>query len=92
MRSLLMRSGSTGAASLQVMRRLRSALTGLIELVPTEGRRDAVRGYLEHLDLSVGRSTFDDQDRQAALQEDRQGLGLSRGPTRLYGAEARSRR
>ena len=81
-----------GAASLQVMRRLRSALTGLIESVPTEGRREAVRNYLEHLDLSVGRSIFDDQDREAALQEDRQGLGLSRGATRLYGAGVRSRR
>ena len=81
-----------GATSLQVMRRLRSALTGLIESVATEGRREAVRNYLEHLDLSVGRSTFDDQDREAALQEDRQGLGLSRGSTRLYCAGARSQR
>jgi len=67
-----------GATSIQVVRRLRSALIGLAESVATEDRRNAVRRYLEHLNLSVGRSTFDDQDRVSALQEDRQGLGLSR--------------
>jgi hypothetical protein len=34
--------------------------------------------YLEHLNLGVGRSGFDDRDKAEALQEDRQGLGVSR--------------
>lgn len=67
-----------GATSVQVVRRLRSALIGLAESVPTQQRRDAVLRYLDHLNLGVGRSLFDEQDRASALQEDRQGLGLSR--------------
>jgi hypothetical protein len=41
-------------------------------------RRAALFRYLEHLNLGVGRSGLDDQDQAMALQEDRQGLGLSR--------------
>ncbi len=67
-----------GATSVQVARRLRSALSGLIDTVERADRRDAVRQYMNHLDTIVRRSAFDDQDRIAALQEDRQGLGLSR--------------
>ena len=67
-----------GATSVQVVRRLRSALVGLGETVVAEDRRNAVLQYLEHLNRGVGRSTFDDQDQAAALLEDRQGLGLSR--------------
>jgi uncharacterized membrane protein len=67
-----------GASSVQVVRRLRSALIGLSESVATEERRDAVLGYLAHLDIGIGRSGFDDRDRITALQEDRQGLGLAR--------------
>ncbi|MCW3477020.1 DUF2254 domain-containing protein [Limobrevibacterium gyesilva] len=67
-----------GATSVQVMRRLRSVLVGLSEAVATEARREAVRRYIDHLNLSVGRSAFDDQDQVVALEEDRQGLGLSR--------------
>src|SRR5271157_6584175 len=67
-----------GATSVQVMRRLRSALVGLVEVLAMEERRDAVRRYLEHLNQGVGRSSLDEQDRDKALQEDRQGLGLSR--------------
>ena len=33
---------------------------------------------LDHLTLGIRRSSFDQQDRAAALQEDRQGLDLSR--------------
>lgn len=69
-----------GASSVQVMRRLRAGLTGLSESVATRERRDAVLDYLDHLNLAVGRSSFDDQDQVVALQEDRQGLGLSRRP------------
>ena len=67
-----------GASSVQVVRRLRSALVGLGETITAEDRRNAVLQYLEHLNRGVGRSTFDDQDQVAALLEDRQGLGLSR--------------
>jgi uncharacterized membrane protein len=67
-----------GATSIQVGRRLRAALVGLGESIPVEERRAAVRRYLEHLNLGIGRSSFDDQDRAAALQADRQGLGLPR--------------
>jgi uncharacterized membrane protein len=67
-----------GAASLQVDRRLRAALSGLAETIAVAERRAAVGRYLDHLDAGIGHSAFDDQDQKAALQEDRQGLGLSR--------------
>ena len=67
-----------GATSVQVVRRLRSALVGLGDTIAMEDRREAVLQYLEHLNLGVGRSAFDDQDQAAALLEDRQGLGMSR--------------
>jgi uncharacterized membrane protein len=69
-----------GGGSIQVIRRLRAALMGLGDHVISESRRDAVRRYLDHLNLGITRSAFDDQDRQSALQQDRQGLGLSRAP------------
>jgi uncharacterized membrane protein len=67
-----------GATSVQVVRRLRSALAGLSDTIEMEDRRDEVLHYLEHLNRGVGRSNLDDQDQAAALLEDRQGLGLSR--------------
>jgi uncharacterized membrane protein len=67
-----------GANSVQVGRRLRAALVGLSETVAVRDRQVAVQEYLDHLNLSVGRSGLDDQNRATALQEDRQGLGLSR--------------
>lgn len=67
-----------GATSVQVSRRLRAALVGLAETIVVEERRAAVREYLDHLDQGIGRSDFDERDRAAASQEDRQGLGLSR--------------
>jgi uncharacterized membrane protein len=67
-----------GAASVQVERRLRSALVDLIAMVPVEERRRSLRRYLFHLNQAAGRSGFDDLDRASALQMDRQGLGLSR--------------
>ena len=67
-----------GAGSVQVMRRLRAALLGLVDSV-TEGERQAVvRRYLHHLNLVVEHSMLDAEDQAMALQEDRQGLGLSR--------------
>jgi len=67
-----------GATSVQVMRRLRSALLGLAETVTVPERRLAVQRYAAHLNLQVERHIADLEDRQMAMQEDRQGLGLSR--------------
>lgn len=66
-----------GVTSVQVVRRLRSVLVGLAEAVNAE-RRDAVLRYIEHLNLGIDRTDFDAQDKASALEEDRQGLGLSR--------------
>jgi uncharacterized membrane protein len=67
-----------GSSSIQVTRRMRSALVGLLDSLPSQERADAVRRYLKHLDHSVEASSFDLEDRRMALQEDRQGIGLSR--------------
>ena len=67
-----------GSNSVQVMRRMRSALVGLAESLPSEDRAQAARRYLAHLDRVIGTSSFDVEDRRTALEEDRQGIGLSR--------------
>jgi uncharacterized membrane protein len=66
-----------GSTSVQVMRRLRSALIGLADTVVSDERVIAVRQYLDQLDSSIDRSVLDLVDRERARQEDRQGLGLS---------------
>ena len=66
-----------GATSLQVMRRMRSALHDL-ELVVPASRQKAIRHYIDHLDFTVKHSISDIEDQTTALQQDRQGLGLSR--------------
>jgi uncharacterized membrane protein len=67
-----------GADSVQVMRRLRSALVGLADSVVADARVETVRRYLSHLDAAIGRSRLDADDQEMARDEDRQGLGLSR--------------
>jgi uncharacterized membrane protein len=67
-----------GLNSVQVLRRLRSALVGLAESLPSEERARPVRRYLEHLDRVIEASRFDAEDQRMARQEDRQGIGLSR--------------
>ena len=67
-----------GAGSVQVMRRLRSALAGLADSTVAEARLDAVRRYLKHLDATIDRSILGPDDQAMARQEDRQGLGLPR--------------
>ena len=67
-----------GASSVQVMRRLRAALLGLLDSVTEAERKEVVRRYLQHLNLAVEHSMLDAEDQVMALQEDRQGLGLSR--------------
>jgi len=66
-----------GANSIQVMRRLRALLQDLKEHVPPE-RRLALQRYLERVDNGIRRTFEDLDDRKDALEEDRQGLGLSR--------------
>jgi uncharacterized membrane protein len=67
-----------GATSIQVVRRLRSALVYLANSLPDTERAEAVRRYLAHLDAAIEHSPLDAEDRLTAHQEDRQGLGLSR--------------
>ena len=81
-----------GMSSIQVMRRLRAALTGLADGITIAARAEAVRRYLKHLDLVIERSTLDSEDKATALQEDPQGLGLARrrADTRLASLPARN--
>ena len=67
-----------GSSSVQVLRRMRSALVGLLDSLPSQERVEAVRRYLKHLDHVIEASPFDLEDQRMALQEDRQGIGLSR--------------
>ena len=67
-----------GSSSVQVMRRMRSALVGLAASLPSQERAEAVRRYIERLDLVIEASPLDIEDKRMARQEDRQGIGLSR--------------
>ncbi|NJM12852.1 MAG: DUF2254 domain-containing protein [Synechococcaceae cyanobacterium SM1_2_3] len=67
-----------GAGSIQVIRRLRSALLSLADSVVEAEYKEAIQRYLRHLNLMVEHSLLDAEDQIMALQEDRQGLGLSR--------------
>lgn len=62
------------ANSIQIMRRLRAALAGLVDESPVSARAEATRRYLKQLDLSIDHSGFDPEDKNKA-KEDRQGLG-----------------
>jgi len=66
-----------GSTSLQVMRRLRAALINLDGIAPPS-RQGAIRRYLEHLGVTAKQAIRDSGDLTTALQQDRQGLGLSR--------------
>ncbi|MGZ3508630.1 MAG: DUF2254 domain-containing protein [Vulcanimicrobiaceae bacterium] len=68
-----------GATQVQVMRRMRAALNNLASSVATTERANVVRRYLQHLDRVLDYSWRDAEDRETARQEDRQGIGLSRG-------------
>jgi uncharacterized membrane protein len=72
-----------GATSVQVMRRLRSALAALTASVTDPARVEALQHYVKHLDLVIDRSVLDAEDQTMARQEDRQGLGLSRKSSSL---------
>jgi uncharacterized membrane protein len=72
-----------GSSSVQVMRRLRSALIGVADSVAIPARVEALQRYVKHLDLVIDHSFLDTEDQAIARQEDRQGLGLSRKRTEL---------
>jgi uncharacterized membrane protein len=65
-----------GASSIQVMRRMKSLLSELIDVLPEE-RRAALRYWLERLQSTVARTFSDQQDHLNASTADRQGLGRS---------------
>jgi uncharacterized membrane protein len=67
-----------GATSVQVMRRTRALLEDLKEQVMPERRAD-LEYYLARVDAGIRRDFADPDDQQDALEQDRQGLGLSRG-------------
>jgi uncharacterized membrane protein len=66
-----------GYTSVQVMRRLRAALISLSEST-TPAQADAVRRYLDHVDRMIKESALDAEDKAKALEQDRQGFGISR--------------
>ena len=70
--------GHFGSSSVQVMRRMRSALVGLLNSLPSQERVEAVRRYLGRLDRVIETSPLDVEDKRMARQEDPQGIGLSR--------------
>jgi uncharacterized membrane protein len=70
-----------GAGSVQVMRRLRSALVSIGHSLSDESRIQTVQRYIDHLNLTIDHSPLDSEDRALARQEDRQGIGLSRPTT-----------
>jgi uncharacterized membrane protein len=63
-----------GGGSLQMARRLRALLDGLLAVVP-QRRRALVEELLARLDHSVAQSFVDADERAFALQPDRQGIG-----------------
>jgi uncharacterized membrane protein len=65
-----------GASSIQVMRRMNSLVSELIDVLPEE-RRAALRFWQERLQSSIHRTFSDQQDRTDASAVDRQGLGSS---------------
>lgn len=67
-----------GRDSIQVVRRLRTALRRLEQALNDPARREAVRHFIRRLDEAVSASSFDKDDRASALLEDAQGIGLSR--------------
>src|SRR6516225_11776106 len=67
-----------GSNSVQVVRRLRSALSGVGDAITSETRIATMHAYMKQLDLGIARSRLDAEDRIYAGHEDPQGLGLSR--------------
>lgn len=66
-----------GSTSIQVMRRMRALLSGLLSIMPEE-RQPALRYWRERLQSTVTGAFRDREDVLDASQEDRQGLGSPR--------------
>jgi len=66
-----------GAKSIQVMRRMRAVIAELISSLPEE-RRGSLQYHLHRLDGVIQRSFEDEEEKQEARIEDRQGLGVPR--------------
>jgi uncharacterized membrane protein len=66
-----------GAASIQVMRRMKALVNELISILPEE-RKPVLRHWQERLQTTVERSFADRLDKLEASDEDRQGLGIGR--------------
>ncbi len=67
-----------GVTSVQVMRRMRSALVSLVHSPLPPARIQRLQNYLVHLDAVIAASPLDLEDKTMASQEDRQGIGMSR--------------
>lgn len=65
-----------GASSIQVMRRMNSLLSELIDVLPDE-RRASLRSWQERVHSTIERTFRDEQDKMDASAADRQGLGGS---------------
>ena len=66
-----------GAQSVQVMRRMKALVNDLGSRLP-EDRRPALRHWEERLQDTIARSFEDEEEKQGASVEDRQGLGVPR--------------
>lgn len=65
-----------GASSIQVMRRMKSLISELLDILPEE-RRALLRYWQERLQSTIERTFSDQQDKMDASAADRQGLGSS---------------
>ena len=71
---------SYGAQSVQVMRRMKALVNDLTLRLP-ENRHDALQYWEKRLQSTISRSFEDMEEKQEALVEDRQGLGVPRKKT-----------
>jgi uncharacterized membrane protein len=69
-----------GATTMQVLRRMRAALTDLLGALDNSERMEAVTKYLDRLNAGIQRTDFSPADQMLALQADPQGLGHTRPP------------
>jgi len=66
-----------GASSIQLMRRMKSLISELLDILPEE-RRAPLGYWQERLQSTIERAFIDQQDKMDASAPDRQGLGSSR--------------
>lgn len=70
---------SCGAKSVQVMRRMKALVADLRTVLPAE-RHAGLKYWQQRLQASISRSFEDAEEKLSASIEDRQGLGVTRGP------------